>query len=91
MLQYQSVSTNSSERERDEAVTTLLEQAFAEASKLPSQEQDALASWLIEELAADRRWSQLLTASAERLEQLADEALAEYRAGRTQALDPEQL
>jgi hypothetical protein len=72
-------------------MTTLLEQAFAEAAKLPPQEQEALAAWLIEELKSDRRWSQLLEGSADLLEQLADEALAEFRAGRTQVLDPEQL
>jgi len=72
-------------------MTTLLEQAFAEAAKLPAQEQEALAAWLMEELKSERRWSQLLESSSEVLEQLADEALAEFRAGRTQMLDPEQL
>ena len=72
-------------------MTTLLEQAFAEAAKLPTQEQEALAAWLIEELKSDRQWSQLLASSSDALEQLADEALAEFRTGRTQLLDPEQL
>jgi hypothetical protein len=72
-------------------MTTLLEQVFAEAAKLPAQEQEALAAWLIEELKSDRHWSQLLESSSDILEQLADEALAEFRAGRTQVLDPEQL
>jgi len=72
-------------------MTTLLEQAFAEAAKLPAQEQEALAAWLMEELKSDRRWSQLLESSADVLDQLADEALAEFRAGRTLVLDPEQL
>jgi len=72
-------------------MTTLLEQAFVEASKLPLPEQDALAAWLFEELKSERRWSQLLTASPDILDQLADEALAEYRAGQTHQLDPEQL
>jgi len=72
-------------------MTTLLEQAFAEAAKLPAQEQEALAAWLMEELKSDRRWSQLLESSADVLDQLADEALADFRAGRTEVLDPEQL
>jgi len=72
-------------------MTTLLEQAFAEAAKLPAQEQEALGAWLMEELKTDRRWSQLLASSTDILEQLADEALAEFRAGRTRVLDPEQL
>lgn len=72
-------------------MTTLLEQAFAEAAKLPNQEQEALAAWLLEEIKADRRWSRLLASAPDRLEQLADEALAEFRAGHTQLLDPDQL
>ncbi len=31
-------------------MTQLLEKAFAEAARLPAQEQDALATWIIEEL-----------------------------------------
>ncbi len=72
-------------------MTTLLEQAFAEVATLPTQEQEALAAWILEELKSDRRWSQLLASSSDVLEQLADEALAEFRAGRTQVLDPEKL
>jgi hypothetical protein len=72
-------------------MTTLLEQAFKEASKLPVPEQDALAAWLFEELKSERRWSQLLAASPDTLDQLADEALAEYRAGKTHELDLDQL
>jgi hypothetical protein len=70
-------------------MTTFLEQAFAEAAKLPAQEQNALAAWLLEELTSERRWSHLLVSSSDVLDQLADEAVAEYRAGRTQVLDPE--
>jgi hypothetical protein len=35
-------------------MTELLEKAFAEAAKLPEQEQDSFASWLLEELASYR-------------------------------------
>lgn len=91
MVHYRPTATHPAELRRDNAVTTRLEQAFAEASKLPDAEQDALAAWLLEELAADRRWAQLLAVSADRLAQLAEEALADFRAGKTQALDLEQL
>jgi hypothetical protein len=76
---------------KDGRMPTLLEQAFAEAATLPIQEQEALAAWLLEELKSERRWSQLLATSSDALDQLADEALAEFRVGRTQALDPETL
>jgi hypothetical protein len=58
-------------------MTTLLEQAFVEASKLSLPEQGAFAAWLFEELQAELRWSQLLADSPDILDQLADEALAE--------------
>ncbi len=72
-------------------MTTRLEQAFAEAAKLPLHEQEALADWLLAELQSERRWDQLFAASQEVLSSLAAEALAEHRSGQTQALDPEQI
>lgn len=72
-------------------MTKLLEEAFAEASKLPEQEQDALAAVILEELASERRWDQAFADSADLLAQLADQALAEHRAGKTHVLDPERL
>ena len=72
-------------------MTKLLEEAFVEASKLPEQEQDALAAVILEELASERRWDQAFADSADLLAQLADQALAEHRAGKTHVLDPERL
>lgn len=72
-------------------MTKLLEEAFAEASKLPEQEQDALAAVILEELASERRWDQAFADSADLLAQLADQALEEHRAGKTHVLDPERL
>jgi hypothetical protein len=72
-------------------MTKLLEEAFAEAAKLPEQEQDALAAVILEELASERRWDQAFAASTDLLAQLAEQALAEHKAGKTQVLDPERL
>ena len=72
-------------------MTKLLQKAFDEASKLPEGEQDALGRILLEELASERRWEELFAGSHDLLGQLADEALAEHRAGRTKELDPEKL
>ncbi len=41
-------------------MTKLLEKAFAEASKLPDIEQNALAKWLMQELEAERKWEELV-------------------------------
>ncbi len=71
--------------------TKLLEKAFAEASKLTEQQQEALAAWILEELTSERRGEEALDSSSDALAQLADEALVEYRKGRTQGLDPHRL
>ena len=72
-------------------MTTLLEQAFAKASQLSAPEQELLASRLLAELAAEDAFDRALTSSGDKLARLAAEALAEHRAGLTEALDPEQL
>jgi hypothetical protein len=72
-------------------MTELLERAFDEAAKLPRDEQDRLAASILEELAAERRWTQSFATSADALSSLADEALAERRAGKTKPLDPDTL
>ena len=72
-------------------MTKLLQEAFDRASKLPEAEQDALGRILLEELASDRRWENLFAGSQDLLEELADQALAEHDAGRTEKLDPEKM
>ena len=72
-------------------MTKLLQKAFAEASKLEGGEQDALARWLLAELASQRRWQDAFASSQDALTSLADEALSEHRDGRTQKLDPQTL
>ena len=68
-------------------MTKSLKKAFDAASRLPERDQDALAAAILEELAADERWEAALAASPDALGRLADEALAEHRAGRTKPLD----
>lgn len=72
-------------------MTKLLQKAFDEASKLPEDEQDALGRILLEELNSERRWEEIFSGSHDLLAELADQALAEHRAGRTEKLDPEKL
>ncbi|NOZ05538.1 MAG: hypothetical protein GXP41_04180 [Chloroflexi bacterium] len=62
-------------------MTELLEKAVAEVSKLPRQEQNTIAAWLLEELASERRWDKAFAESADVLAKLGEEALAEYHAG----------
>ena len=72
-------------------MTKLLEKAFQEAAKLPVEEQDALACAVLEELASERRWDELFAGSSDLLGELAQEALEEHRAGRTEKLNPDRL
>jgi hypothetical protein len=70
---------------------TKLEKAFAEASKLPKEEQEVFATWILEEIASERQWNQQFHDSRDRLSALADEALQELNEGRSDKLDPEKL
>ena len=70
-------------------VTQLLEKAFREAAKLPEAKQEALATAILDDIAAERNWDKAFSASRNELSTLADEALAEHRRGETQSLDAE--
>jgi hypothetical protein len=72
-------------------MTEALKRAFETVSRLPERQQDELAAAILEELDADDRWEAVLARSQGALERLADEALEEHRAGRTEALDPDAL
>ena len=68
-----------------------LEKAFDEASKLAQDEQESLGRWLLAELAAQRRWDELLDDSQGALANLADEVITEHRAGKSRPLEPDEL
>jgi hypothetical protein len=72
-------------------MTELLKKAFEAASQLPPGEQDALASVLLGEIEGEHRWDATLEETHEKLIGLADAALAEHRAGKTQPLDSDEL
>ena len=72
-------------------MTELLRKAFEEASKLPPQEQDAIASVLLEEIEGEQKWDATLEETQGQLAGLADAAIAEHRGGETETLDPEKL
>ncbi len=72
-------------------MTELLRRAFKRASELPPDQQDALASTLIQELEAEQNWDTTLAESQDELSALADAALDEHRDNRTKPLDPDEL
>ncbi len=71
-------------------MTTLLQQAFNEASKLPESEQDLIASWLLAELAAEDDFDRTIACTSGKLKGMAQAALAEHHSGQTEELAPEQ-
>jgi hypothetical protein len=67
-------------------MTKLLEKAFSEAQKLPDHDQDVLASVIIEEMLAERKWDDAFANSQDRLDKLADEVERDITVGRTKPL-----
>lgn len=72
-------------------MTALLEKAISKASSLPDEQQDALASLLLDEIEDGARWDAAFAGSQDTLASLAAEAMNEHRAGETQDLDPDTL
>jgi len=60
-------------------LTVSLEKAFAEASKLSVDEQDALAVWIVKEIESERLWDKAFSDSSDELARLAEEALTEHK------------
>jgi hypothetical protein len=72
-------------------VTDLLKKAFDAASRLPKDEQDAVAEWLLAELASEEGWEERFAGTQDALSVLAQEASEEHQRGETKELKPESL
>ena len=69
----------------------LLERAIEEARRLPEEDQEALGWLMLEEIDSERKWDELFSRPpSPALERMMDEAL-DYRAGRTEPLDPDKI
>jgi len=68
-------------------------QAIQKARQLPEEDQEAIASIILQEIESERRWDELFAQpnSADLLSRMADEALIEVRAGRARKLDVNEL
>ena len=66
-------------------MSQLLQEAFERVAKLPQEEQNKFARFLLAALESDQRWAELFarSESEDLLERLADETLVAHRAGRT--------
>ncbi|MBI2437952.1 MAG: hypothetical protein HYV36_03965 [Lentisphaerae bacterium] len=68
-------------------MTALLEKAIDRVSVLPAKRQNALAHLLLAEIDADANWDESFKSSQHELAELARNALAEHRKGKTRAMD----
>lgn len=68
-----------------------LEKAFKKASLLPEKDKDLFAAFIMEELEHEERWQQLVEKSSGVLKDMANEAISEYKKGKTKPLNPEDL
>ena len=72
-------------------MTKLLEHAVEKVKNLPEPEQDAIASFILEELEDEIRWEKAFAMSQDVLARLAQEAMKEHEEGKTKELDPDAL
>jgi hypothetical protein len=63
-------------------MTTLLEKALAEVTKLTPEAQDAIAALILEELDDEQRWDTTFAATQPQLAKLAAQVREDIRAGR---------
>ena len=68
-------------------MTGLLEKVLRRVESLPPEEQDAIASQLLESMEDEEDWARKFHRNPGILRSLADEALAEHRQGLTRPLD----
>ena len=63
-------------------MTTLLEKALAEGTKLAPEAQDAIAALILEELDDEQRWDTTFAATQLQLTKLAEKVREDIHAGR---------
>ena len=68
-------------------MTTLLEKALQKVEALPEDDQNAIASEILDSLADEEAWKSRFAARSDRLRQLAREALQEDERDETRPLD----
>jgi hypothetical protein len=70
---------------------TQLDRVISKIEKLPPDEQNQFVAWILEELHSEERWAKSFEDSSDVLSHLADEALEESKAKKTEKLDPDTL
>ena len=68
-------------------MTTLLKKAFDAASALPPEKQDVIARIVLAEIEDEKRWDEAFAKSQDKLADMASEAIAEHKAGKTRSME----
>ncbi|NEQ75358.1 MAG: hypothetical protein F6K24_46135 [Okeania sp. SIO2D1] len=68
-------------------MTNVLEQALTKLSQLPENQQEAIAYLILAEIEDEKRWAENFANSQDQLAQLAEEAIAEFKQGKTKPLN----
>ena len=68
-------------------MTALMEKAIKETAKLSDEEQDLVASVVLDTIRDNRQWDAKFARTKDVLEELYDEATEEYSAGKTIPID----
>ena len=72
-------------------MTKLLSEAFQKASVLPESLQNELAQELLDEIEWEMKWDESLNNTTEKLDRLAEKALKEHAAGKTEEMGFDEL
>ena len=68
-------------------MTRLLEDALRKVGKLSEDEQNGIASQILETIEDEEAWAKMLRKNPAKLRELAENALDEHRRGKTRPLD----
>jgi hypothetical protein len=72
-------------------MTQLLQQAIEQVQKLTSDEQDAIATMILDEIVDERRWDEAFARSQDQLSKLAEKVRADISTGKTRDLGIDEL
>ncbi|MCC7087796.1 MAG: hypothetical protein M9925_12310 [Chloroflexi bacterium] len=67
-------------------MVTKLAEAIARIQELDEESQEMWGAWILEGIESERKWDELFATSQDLLEEMADRALAEEKAGLTEDL-----
>jgi len=68
-------------------MTNVIEEALTKLSQLPENQQEAIAYLILAEIEDEKKWAENFANSQDQLAQLAEEAIAEFKQGKTQPLN----